>query len=215
MVVFRMAEYDSVIESMGRRPRTKDGRRVQDTAIPPIDFEDLPPPLADVLRPRVERLGYLGEFFRRAAHQPAALHAFQEFTEAGKAALGERLTEVVALTASMVLGNRYERNQHERLSVRQGRGRDWVAAVERLGPGGVSVLREDERDAQEVVLAVLRDRGRGARAVVEAYAERYGGAAAMALLLVIARYAAHAAVVNALELQPPVPSIFEDGFDGP
>jgi len=34
-----------------------------------------------MLRPRVERLGYLGEFFRYTAHQPQALISFLDFTE--------------------------------------------------------------------------------------------------------------------------------------
>jgi alkylhydroperoxidase family enzyme len=194
------------------RPDAHGRPRLQHTAIPAIGYEELPSALADVLRPRMERLGYLGEFFQRAAHQPDALLAFHEFTEAGKSALGDQLTEVVALTASVALGNRYERNQHERLCVRRGLGPEWVHAVEQLDPDGVHILQEEERDAQEVVLAVLRDHGHGARLIVEMHADRYGPAVTMALLLVLGRYLAHAAVANALELEPPVPSIFEDGF---
>ena len=48
--------------------------------IPRLDMDDLPPALAEALRPRVERLGYLGEFFRCAAHAPDALLAFDVFT---------------------------------------------------------------------------------------------------------------------------------------
>jgi alkylhydroperoxidase family enzyme len=183
------------------------------TAIPPISFEDLPTGLAGVLEPRVKRLGYLGEFFQRAAHQPEALLAFNGFTEASKDALGPRLTELVALTASVRLGNVYERNQHERLSVNRGLGREWVAAVETLDPDGAGLVDQQERSAQRVVLAVVLDHGHGARAIVEDYGARHGAPAAVALLLVIGRYLAHAAVVNALEIGPPVPSIFEDGFD--
>ena len=181
------------------------------TAIPPIGYGDLPADLGEALWPRVERLGYLGEFFQRTAHQPAALLAFHQFTEACKVALGTRLTELAALTASVRLGNDYERNQHERLSVRRGQSREWVTAVEQLEPA-LFVVDDEECHAQEVVLAVLEDHGHGSLRVVEAYASRYGAAEAIALLLVVGRYLAHSAVVNALELQPPVPSIFEDGF---
>jgi alkylhydroperoxidase family enzyme len=182
------------------------------TAIPPIGYEELPAALAAAFRPRVERLGYLGGFFQRAAHQPAALLAFHQFTEACKAALGERPTELVALTASVRLGNDYERNQHEQLSVRRGRSRDWVVAVERLDPAAFGeVLDDRDRQAQEVVLALLRDHGHASGPVVEAYARRYGAPEAVALLLLTGRYVAHSVLVNSLELRAPVPSIFEDG----
>src|SRR5258708_29920081 len=49
--------------------------------IPRLTFEELEPGLAEALRPRYQRLGYLGEFFRCMGHQPAALRAFVEFTD--------------------------------------------------------------------------------------------------------------------------------------
>jgi alkylhydroperoxidase family enzyme len=183
------------------------------TAIAPIGYEELPAVLAAAFGPRVERLGYLGEFFQRTAHQPAALLAFHQFTESCKEALGQRLTELVALTASVRLGNDYERNQHERLSLRRGRSRDWVSTVEQLDPAAAGeALDEHDRRAQEVVLALLRDHGRTSRPVVEAYARRHGAPEAVALLLLVGRYLSHSTVVNALELRAPVASIFEDGF---
>ena len=94
--------------------------------IPRLEFEDLDPDLAKVLEPRVERLGYLGEFFKCTAHQPAALLSFNEFTENSKKGLPKRLVELIALSISTKIGNDYERNQHERLSVRLGFGREWV-----------------------------------------------------------------------------------------
>lgn len=188
------------------------GESVRATAIPPIGYAELAGPLAAAFSARVERLGYLGEFFQRAAHQPAALLAFHQFTEACKDALGPRLTELVALTASVRLGNEYERNQHERLSVRRGQSRDWVSAVEQLDPAAFDGLLDDQDcQAQDVVLAVLRDHGHASQPVIEAYASRYGAPEAIALLLLVGRYLAHSTVVNSLELQAPVPSIFEDG----
>ena len=187
-------------------------------AVPPIGIDRLPEPLATVLRPRVERLGYLGEFFQRTAHQPGALLAFHGFTEAAKQALGPGLTELVALTLATELGNDYERHQHERLSVRSGRGRAWVAAVERCQPADAALLDQQERLAQAVALAAVRDagpaRGRQLRPLVDGYAGRYGAAAAVALLFVVGRYLAHTVVVDALGIEPPVPSVFEDGFGG-
>lgn len=169
------------------------------------------PALAERLRPRVERLGYLGEFFRCTAHQPDALLAFVEFTESGKDGLSPRLVELIALTAAAALGNDYERNQHERLSVRSGFGREWVERVERLVP---DELDGDERAVQRYVLAALERHGRDVGSELDDVVTRLGPAPAVAVMLVLGRYATHALVVNSLALEPPVPSIFEDGFDG-
>lgn len=49
--------------------------------IPRLELDQLPAELATALRPRVQRLGYLGEFFKCAAHQPAALLSFMRFTD--------------------------------------------------------------------------------------------------------------------------------------
>ena len=62
--------------------------------IPRLDFEDLDLDLAKVLEPRVERLGYLGEFFKCTAHQPAALLSFFEFTENSKKGLPKTLGRI-------------------------------------------------------------------------------------------------------------------------
>jgi alkylhydroperoxidase family enzyme len=180
-------------------------------AVPPIAFDQLPAKLAATLAPRVARLGYLGEFFQRTAHQPDVLLSFHEFTEAGKRAVGEGLTELVALTVSTELGNTYERNQHEHRSIALGRSRAWVADVERRRPAAAELLDDEERRAQTAVLAAVRDRRTAAQESLDRYATRYGAAAAIALLFVTGRYLAHGLVVRALGIQPPVPSIFEDG----
>lgn len=184
--------------------------------IPRLAYEDLPAGLAEALRPRVERLGYLGEFFRVTAHQPRALEAFVDFTETAKEGLTKRLVETIALTCAVRLGNAYERNQHERLSVRLGFGRDWVAAVERLAPDAAPLLEAEERAVQRYLLAALETHGQG-QAAQDRFADlvgQLGHAQAVAVLLVAGRYLVHALVVNTLDLAPPVPSIFEDGFTG-
>lgn len=48
--------------------------------------DELEPKLREALRPRVERLGYLGEFFRCAGHAPDVLRHFMAMTEALKQA---------------------------------------------------------------------------------------------------------------------------------
>lgn len=182
--------------------------------IPRLELGDFPPSLADSLRPRVARLGYLGEFFKCAAHTPAALEAFVSFTEASKSPLPEKWVEVVALTCAAWMNNVYERNQHERLCVRLGFGRDWITAVLALEPDAQSGLNEDERGVQELVLRVLSDDGHGAGELFSACVDRHGPTRAMAILMVVGRYVTHALIVNTLALDPPVPSVFEDGFSG-
>lgn len=182
------------------------------TSIPPIDLPDMPEELQAALRPRVERLGYLGDFFRLTAHQPVALRAFVELTESARGALPSRLAELVALTVATAAGNRYEQHQHERLSIRLGLGREWVAAVEQLRPE--ELTDAGERAVQRYVVAALGDLGRNTHDLLEDVVERVGVAEAVAVLFVVGRYVAHAVVVNSLAISPPVPSIFEDGFDG-
>ncbi len=50
--------------------------------IPRLPPWEMPPELVEMLRPRVERLGYLGEFFQCAAQQPRALMSFMRRTRA-------------------------------------------------------------------------------------------------------------------------------------
>jgi alkylhydroperoxidase family enzyme len=179
-----------------------------------LELDQLEPSLAARLAPRVARLGYLGEFFKCAGHQPAALKAFADFTEDSKKGLPNRLVEVVALSAAMRLGNSYERNQHERLCVRLGFGKEWIGAVEALDPDNAPALSDAERSVQRYVLSALERMGHGAAGALEAVVEELGQEAAVAVMLVLGRYAVHGLIVNSLELAPPVPSVFEDGFEG-
>jgi hypothetical protein len=184
------------------------------TPLPRLGLADFGPELAQRLEPRVKRLGYLGEFFQCAAHQPEALCAFMDFTESCKHGLPDRLTEVAALTVASWMGNAYERHQHERLSVRLGLGRDWVAGVVALQPDRATAIDAQDRQVQRLVLRILDTRGQDATAAFEDAVASFGPAAAIALLMVVGRYVTHALIVNTLALAPPVPSIFEDGFAG-
>jgi len=180
--------------------------------IPRLDFAELEPQLAAAVEPRYRRLGYLGEFFRVAGHQPDALRGFVLFTESAKAGLDKRLVELLALTVASHFGNAYECHQHERLSVRLGLGRDWVREGERLEPELATGLSDLERLAQRFALDTIRSHGRAGRERLDALVQALGPQAGVALMLVIARYVAHAYVVNTLALEPPVPSIWEDDF---
>lgn len=178
-----------------------------------LGLEELAPELAEKLRPRLERLGYLGEFFACAGHQPAALAGFVDFTEALKQALPARLTQLVALSVAGELGNDYERNQHERLALRLGLERAWIAAVNERDPEHASAFDATDRAAQALALAVVRRSGRDVAGELADVVDRVGAEQAVGVLLLIGRYVAHALFVNALGIRPPVPSIFEDGFE--
>ena len=130
-------------------------------ALPRLEWGELTPGLQDLLGPRVERLGYLGEFFRVTAVQPDALAAFVEFTEALKRALPEELTEVIALSLAARTGNAYERHQHERLCLALGLERGWIADVLSLSPTAATRLTDRERAVQALSLAIVDSLDRG------------------------------------------------------
>lgn len=185
-------------------------RIVSDT-IPRLSFEQLAPQVQEVLRARVKRLGYLGEFFRCAGIQPDILVPFMTMTEGLKKALPDKLTETGALTVATLMGNQYERNQHERLARKLGFGEEWVAAVEQISPGMAPLLSDDERAVQRFVIAMIERSGKGVGAELEALIGAVGAQATVAVMFLVGRYITHALIVNALDLAPPVPSIFEEG----
>lgn len=175
-----------------------------------LEFEQLAPRVQEVLRARVERLGYLGEFFRCAGHQPDILAPFMEMTEALKAALPDRLTEVGALTVATLMGNQYELHQHERLSRKLGFGEAWVAAVEQVSPDSAPEMSDAERATQRLVVALVERKGKGVKPELEGLIDQIGPEQAVAVMFLVGRYITHAMIVNGLDLQPPVPSIFDE-----
>lgn len=213
-----MTRLDSKVASSqapGLSPTSGMTDEAETSALRRLGYEELDAPLRAALGPRVRRLGYLGEFFAVAGHQPAALLAFHEFSEALKRALPPELAEVVALTAATALGNDYERCQHERLSVTLGFDLAWIAAAEGRAGSDPTSLSDQARCVRDLVLAVLADRGHGAAAQVEAAVERLGEQQTVAVLLLIGRYVAHGFVSNTVGLTAPVPSVFDDlGQDG-
>ena len=176
--------------------------------IPRLEMNELASNVQETLAARVKRLGYLGEFFKCSGHNPDILVSFMEMTEALKEALPDRLTEAGALTVAGAMGNAYERHQHERLSVKLGFGRDWVSAVNRLEPDAPGPMGEDERAVQRLALAVVERNGHDVDVELDAVITRIGPQQAMAVMFLIGRYVMHAYIVNALDLAPPVPSIF-------
>src|SRR6266496_481777 len=127
--------------------------------IPRLSFSELDPQLAEVLRPKVERLNYLGEFFQCTGHQPGALVSFHKLTEDLKEALPDNLTELVALTIATVMDNAYERVQHERLSLKLGLSEAWIRDVVSLQMESGGQLSKTELFVQKLALAVVNRRG--------------------------------------------------------
>src|SRR5437660_11111696 len=123
--------------------------------IPRLSMADLDPELARLLRPKVDRLNYLGEFFQCAGHQPRALISFYQLTEDLKEALPDNLTELVALTVAAKMNNAYEQVQHERLALKLGLSEQWVREVISLKTVGDSQLSETELQVQQLTMAVL------------------------------------------------------------
>jgi alkylhydroperoxidase family enzyme len=161
------------------------------------------PALASSLKPRVKRLGYLGEFFQCTAHKPEALLTFLEFTERLKLALPNNLTEIVALSVAVLMNNGYEQIQHERLSLKLGFGEEWLREVLSLLANGPGIISEQEWLVQQLVIAVARRAGRDTTPELEAVTRAIGPAQAIAVFMLIGRYMSHALIVNTLNLAPP------------
>ncbi|MFM2410214.1 MAG: hypothetical protein RL481_1042 [Pseudomonadota bacterium] len=179
------------------------------SAIRRHSFDELTPRLQGQLRARVERLGYLGEFFQCTACQPGILAPFMEMTEALKKALPDKLTETGALTVAGLMQNRYERHQHERLSIKLGFSKEWVAAVEALSPDKATLLSSEERAVQKLVIAMVERKGRDVQTELASVIALIGPDQAVAVMFLVGRYITHALLVNGIGLEPPVPSIFE------
>ena len=75
-----------------------------------------------------------------------------------------------------------------------------------LSPEQAAQRWETEKELQSI--AVVERSGHGVEKELDTVIERIGHAQAMAALFLIGRYVMHAYVVNALNLAPPVPSIF-------
>lgn len=175
----------------------------------PLSEAELPADLAALLRPRIQRLGYLGEFFRYTAHQPKALISFMKFTEDLKEALPDKLTETVALSVARLMDNAYERVQHERLCLKRGFGEQLVREVLSLKAERKNSLSEEEVLVQRLVIATITHKGKNSAVELTAVAEAIGPAQAIAVLMLVGRYVSHALIVNTLNLAPPVPSPME------
>lgn len=182
--------------------------------IPRLNASQMPEALAGYLGSRVNRLGYLGEMFQVGANSPDVLLSFMQFTDALKEALPFDIGETTVLTVADLADNAYERNQHERLCMRSGLDRAWIASVHQLEPDTAALLTPEQRATQRYAMRAVGNTGHAASAEFGALAAYFSPAQAMSIAFLVGRYLTHALIVNTLQLQPPVPSIFDDGFDG-
>ena len=174
--------------------------------IPRLSFSELDPQLGEMLRPKVERLKYLGEFFQVTGHQPRALMSFYSLTEDLKDALPDNLTELVALTVAAKMENDYERVQHERLALKLGFSEEWVREILSLEASERSILSPEELLVQRLCTAVLERDGHKTKVEFEPVVEAIGYKDAVAVLMLIGRYVMHALISNCLAPEPPVTS---------
>jgi alkylhydroperoxidase family enzyme len=178
--------------------------------IPRLQADALDPALHELLKPTTERLGYLGEFFQVAAHVPGAIPAFMQYTTAVKAPLADAQNEVLALTVCAMLEADYERIQHERLSKRLGFSIEWIAAACGRPGSHVSALGEDERALQALAQAAVSSHGLRCRAELQSVVKLIGPQKAVAALLQVSRFMGIALLCNALSLELPVRSVFDE-----
>jgi alkylhydroperoxidase family enzyme len=178
--------------------------------IPRLDFEAVDPALRDLLKPTVERLGYFGEFFQVAAHVKGAIPAFMQYTGAVKAPLTDAHNEVLALTVCGALEADYERIQHERLARRLGFSLDWIAAASGRPGSHASTLKDDERRLQALAIAMVSSHGLRCEPELRAVVALMGPQKAVAALLQISRFVTIALMCNALSLELPVGSVFDE-----
>jgi alkylhydroperoxidase family enzyme len=178
--------------------------------IPRLDFDAVDPSIRDLLKPTVERLGYFGEFFQVAAHVPGAIPAFMQYTGAVKAPLADAHNEVLALTVCGALEADYERIQHERLAKRLGFSLEWIAAASGRPGSHASALKDDERKLQALAIAMVSSHGLRCASEVKAVVDALGPDKAVAALLQVSRFVTIALLCNALSLELPVPSVFDE-----
>lgn len=177
--------------------------------VPRIEFEDIDPGLKELFRPRVERLGYLGEFFRVMSACPETMKGFFTITESLKKELPDNLSQLVSVALSSRLGNTYEQHQNERLSLKLGLSEDWVRSALNSVDDPNSVFTPEEKAVQRYAIAAGQGIGRGVEDEFKALVDAVGPRKAIAVMWLVGRTMTHAMISNTLHLASPVTSIFE------
>jgi hypothetical protein len=177
--------------------------------VPRIEFNDLEPGLKELFRPRVERLGYLGEFFRVMSACPETMKGFFTITESLKTELPDNLSQLISVALSSRLGNTYEQHQNERLSLKLGLSEDWVRSALNSVDDPNSVFTPEEKAVQRYAIAAGQGIGRGVEDEFKALVAAVGPRKAIAVMWLVGRTITHAMISNTLHLASPVTSIFE------
>jgi hypothetical protein len=178
--------------------------------VPRIEFEDIEPGLKELFRPRVERLGYLGEFFRVMSACPETMKGFFTITESLKKELPDNLSQLISVALSSRLGNTYEQYQNERLSLKLGLSQEWVRSALGSVDDPASVLTPEEKAVQRYAIAAGQGIGRGVEDEFKALVAAVGPRKAIAVMWLVARTISHAMISNTLHLASPVTSIFDN-----
>jgi hypothetical protein len=171
-------------------------------------FADTAPAVQALLGSTVERQGYFGEMFAYLSHTPEALAGFMQYSGALRSDLPARLNELIALTVCTRLDFAYERVQHERLSLKLGFDRGWIAALTGHGP---KITLDVAETAAHALAGSIADGNIAAAATALA---GLAGAAddriAIAALLQATRFVSVCVIGGTLGVTLPVPSIFDE-----
>ena len=174
----------------------------------PLTLEQMDPLAASLLRPVVERLGYLGDLFGISAHQPAVLAAVMQLAGALRASLPEADFEVLALTVSALTGNLYEQYQHEQLCARRGYDESWIEQCVGLEPGSdgaTDALTSSQLLLRQLAQDCVHPSPTGPAGSLEAVQRELGPQTTVAALHTIGYFVHAATVSRALGVTSPVP----------
>ena len=171
-----------------------------------LTLEEMTPELREVIEPRVQRLGYLGDFFRYTGHQPQALRAALEYAGVLRQAVPPRLAEIIVLTVSARTRNRYEQVQHEPLAARAGLSHVEIRA---LVSGAVSACQSfdlADRAAADLAEAAAEGDRQASIHALAALCEHTSAEVGIGALMMAGHYLGFSFVANALPLTLPVES---------
>lgn len=171
-----------------------------------LSLDEMPAELQELLSPRVERLGYLGEFFQYASLQPESLAHFIRWTETLKEALNHRLVEAIALTIASRTNNEYEQVQHERLALKTGFSEEEIRCLIDPRAPSCATLTREELAAAALAGCIVDGLGTGCEPALLRLTRLVGEEEAVGCLMMAARYLAHAVMSNTWRLRAPVPS---------
>ncbi|QBJ97744.1 hypothetical protein ERC79_18720 [Rhodococcus sp. ABRD24] len=183
-----------------------------DLPITPLEFDELTPESQDLLRPRYERLGYLGDVFAILGNNDGALRSFVGFADSSAAPVDQNVREIVALAVAAATNAEPELFQHEHRALRLSFTREEIAAVESLDPHHPD-LPAGAAAVQVVSAAAARGEWEQARESLARLSAEAGADQAAGVLLQIGYYIMATSIGHVLGLAAPVKSIFTDSPD--